>query len=179
MLALTTLWVREHNRIAKKLACINPHWNDEMLFQVTKRIQEGRYQHIAFAEWLPWQLGPKAMDDYDLWVKATGRTTYDENLDGTLHNEFTAAHFRYAHANVDHDFWRFGDHAVTRFLFRIPPTPQGADLFAIDMQRGRDHGVRPYVDWVRHCRNITISDFADLKQVMPEEVAALYEELYE
>ncbi|XP_077544646.1 chorion peroxidase-like isoform X2 [Haemaphysalis longicornis] len=224
MLALTMLWVREHNRIAKKLAYINPHWNDEMLFQVTKRIQEGRYQHIVYAEWLPWQLGPKAMHDYDLWVMETGRTTYDETLDGTLHNEFAAAHFRYAHANVDHHFWRvdedgtnltsieliddyfqplndtyrpldsvlrgsiqqplkpfnrFGDHAVTRYTFRMPPTPFGGDLFAVDMQRGRDHGVRPYVDWVRNCRNITISDFAELKQVMPEEVAALYEELYE
>ncbi|XP_077545740.1 salivary peroxidase/catechol oxidase-like isoform X1 [Haemaphysalis longicornis] len=224
ILALATLWIREHNRIARKLAGINPHWDDEMLFQVTKRIQEGRYQHIVFAEWLPWQLGPKVMDDYDLRESDTGRTTYDETLDGTLSNEFTAAHFRYAHTNVDRDFWRvdedgtqlnsievkddyfrplndtyrplddvlrgsvqqplkpfnrFGDNSVTRFTFHVPPTPFGGDLFAIDMQRGLDHGVRPYVDWVQHCRNITISDFSDLRQVIPEEVVALYEGLYE
>ncbi|XP_075526548.1 chorion peroxidase-like [Dermacentor variabilis] len=221
---MQTLWMREHNRIARQLTCINPHWNDERLFQVTKRIQEGRYQHILFSEWLPWQLGQKVMEEYDLSVQDRGHTSYDDTLDATLSNEFSSAHFRYAHTNVPGGYWRidqkgqnltilklkdayfvplndsyhpvddvlrgsveqpmepfnrFGDHGVTRYLFRKPWLPYGGDLFAIDIQRARDHGVRPYVDWIQECQNITITNFDDLSQVMPAETAQLYEQVYE
>ncbi|KAH6922552.1 hypothetical protein HPB50_015529 [Hyalomma asiaticum] len=224
ILSLQTLWVREHNRIARKLACINPHWDDQQVFQVARRIQEGRYQHIVFSEWLPWQLGPKVMEEYDLRVSDTGRTSYDDTLDATLSNEFSSAHFRYAHTNIPGAYWRidekgqslsvlelkdayfvplndayrpvdnvlrgsvvqpmepfnrFGDHGVTHYLFRQPWLPYGQDLFATDIQRARDHGVRPYVDWVQLCQNISITGFADLSQVMPEETARLFEQVYE
>ncbi|MPC16239.1 Chorion peroxidase [Portunus trituberculatus] len=35
LVVLHVVYFREHNRIARSLASINPHWNDERIFQVT------------------------------------------------------------------------------------------------------------------------------------------------
>ena len=43
-----TVWVREHNRVAKELKYLNPHWNDERLYQETRKIVIAEMQ-VMFA----------------------------------------------------------------------------------------------------------------------------------
>ena len=57
LVILQTLLFREHNRIADALFCINPHWNDEKLFQESRRILIAMYQHITYQDWLPIVVG--------------------------------------------------------------------------------------------------------------------------
>ena len=57
LLVLHTVWMREHNRIARSLRAVNPRWSDERLFQEARRITIAEYQHVVYKEWLPIILG--------------------------------------------------------------------------------------------------------------------------
>ena len=41
-------------------------------------------------------------------------------------------------------------------------TTVAADLLAINIQRGRDHGLQPYYKYLQACTGKTISSFSDL-----------------
>jgi hypothetical protein len=60
-----TLWHREHNRVAKALAVVNPTWNDTILFEEARRIVIAEMQHITYNEFIP-SLLSKFSDTYNL-----------------------------------------------------------------------------------------------------------------
>lgn len=67
LLALHTLFLREHNFQAGRLAKQNRHWNDECLYHAARSIVEAEFRHIVFDEFVPALLGeplPHAAANY-------------------------------------------------------------------------------------------------------------------
>lgn len=86
--------MREHNRIAKNLAKINPNWNDDQLFEESRRIVGAQIQHITYSEFLPSILGQQMIDQYDLRPLTTGHyMNYDININPGIDNAVGAAVF--------------------------------------------------------------------------------------
>ncbi|CAD6211177.1 GSCOCT00010964001.3-RA-CDS [Cotesia congregata] len=86
------LFLREHNRIAKQLNVLNRHWNDEKLFQESRRIVIAEMQHITYNEFLPVIFGESNLDRYRLRLTEPGAfTSYDPRIDPTLPNAVASA----------------------------------------------------------------------------------------
>ncbi|CAH0578980.1 unnamed protein product [Chrysodeixis includens] len=67
---------------------------------------------------------------------------------------------------------------LTNHLFQTPHFDFGMDLAAINIQRGRDHGVPPYTSWREPCGLSVIEEFEDLFRVMPARAARKMKSLY-
>nr|CAD7440713.1 unnamed protein product [Timema bartmani] len=94
-----TLMAREHNRVASSLGQINPHWDDETLYQETRRIVIAEIQHITYNEFLPILLGKEVMDKFGLLTNKEGYWDgYDPNVNPNVIDAFAAAAFRFGHS---------------------------------------------------------------------------------
>jgi hypothetical protein len=100
--SLHTIMMREHNRLARQLAAVNPHWSDERLFQEARKIVGAQIQHITFNEFLPLVLGKEGMREPRLQLAPAGHHFhgYDAKINAGIRVEFQAAAFRYGHSLV-------------------------------------------------------------------------------
>lgn len=58
------LWARQHNYLASTLQSLNPEWDNEILFQESRRILGAQLQHITYNEFLPMLLGKFEIGKY-------------------------------------------------------------------------------------------------------------------
>jgi peroxidase len=92
--ALQTLFVREHNTQAQRIAVENPGLSDEQIYQKARSIVIAEIQAITYNEWLPSLLGKGAVDKY---------TGYDASVNPGISNEFATAAFRFGHSLLGDD----------------------------------------------------------------------------
>ncbi|NWV80267.1 PERE peroxidase, partial [Dasyornis broadbenti] len=136
MLGLTcmhTLFLREHNRLAGKLKRLNPHWNDERLYQEARKIVGAMIQIITYRDYLPLLLGCRFQR---LLPRYRG---YRDSVDPRISNVFTLA-FRFAHASIPPTVGRLD----VNYRRITPEIRLGTSFFAVwrIIQEG---GIDPYL----------------------------------
>ncbi|XP_012230188.2 uncharacterized protein [Linepithema humile] len=67
---------------------------------------------------------------------------------------------------------------MTNHLFQTPAFAFGMDLASLNIQRGRDHGLPPYVRWREPCSLSPIRTFEDLDKVMSPNTVRKFRSLY-
>ncbi|CAI9162509.1 unnamed protein product [Rangifer tarandus platyrhynchus] len=88
-----TLLLREHNRLARELKKLNPHWDGEKLYQEARKILGAFIQIITFRDYLPIVLG----SEMQKWIPPY--QGYNNSVDPRISNVFTFA-FRFGHLEV-------------------------------------------------------------------------------
>jgi len=215
-----TIWVREHNRVAKALKYFQPSWNDERLYQEARRIVVAEHQHITYNEWLPIVLGVKRMAELDILPETSGYNyKYNPKVNPSIINSFATAAFRFGHTLLQGMFDLIDEvkkerklaaqvplsdmfenpeliyqpETVDRFIIGLSNQPRqqfdnlvtkevtnrlfiprnlsfGMDLVALNLQRGRDHGIPGYISFRELCGQKPVENFEDLKDLIPAKI---------
>jgi hypothetical protein len=97
---LETLFVRNHNRLARVLVATHNDWTDEQLFQTARKLNIAQYQRTIYNEWLPSVFGPNALSRY---------TGYHPEVNPGIATEFSTVAFRFGHSMLSADIERKGD----------------------------------------------------------------------
>ena len=98
-----TIWLREHNRIARELSRLNPHWDDERIFQEARRIVGALIQKITYIDYLPKVLG---VEGFRLFIGPY--LGYNPEINPGVPNSFATAAYRYGHSLIRPTFDRLG-----------------------------------------------------------------------
>ena len=100
--SLHSLFVIEHNRIAKILARTDN--SDESIYQKTRQIVIAELQNIIYDEFLPVVLGPRIMEEYKINLPQNGSTSYESHINPNIFNEFATFAFRFGHTLIPNFF---------------------------------------------------------------------------
>lgn len=84
---------------------------------------------------------------------------------------------------LDDKCWKFGSFGLqlqnNLFAQTIDGVFSAHDLLATNIHRGRDHGLRPYIDYVKYCHGTDVKSFIDLRNLIGPVRRGWLENLYE
>ncbi|XP_067656392.1 myeloperoxidase-like [Haliotis asinina] len=209
--SIHTIFMREHNRIARRLKQLNCHWGDERIFQEARKIVGAIMQAITYGEYLPIVLGKDQMTKYGLALGSgfAYANIYNTTTDASIRSAFATAAFRMGHSMIRSFLNSFGRSYInlgndrlsgsfgnTNLILNVTnrnvdnymrglvtDDMQGSDnklsqeitdnlfadgngnsmdLAALNIQRGRDHGLPSYTKWRKYCDLPDATQFSDL-----------------
>ena len=117
--AMHTLFMREHNRLAKEIKNSDPELSDEEVYQQARKKVFAICESITYNEWLPALLGPE-----NLLPEYLG---YDNKVNPNIANEFSTCGFRFGHTMLSNQLLRLDSnnksdrarqYSVAKRLFR-------------------------------------------------------------
>lgn len=89
LVAITTLWVKNHNRIVGDLRAAHHDWTGDRLYGEARKLNIAEFQHVTYTEFLPALIGP--IRPY---------MGYAPNVNPQVTQEFSVAAFRVGHSEV-------------------------------------------------------------------------------
>ncbi|XP_037029524.1 peroxidase isoform X1 [Bradysia coprophila] len=230
---LYTIFLRSHNRLAKKIRAAKRSWNDQRVFTLARKLNTVIYRNIVLNEWSKIVLGEKNVEQMIDEISSTSHIAdHTDPLSNGISNEFATAGIRFYYSmmpgectlkrNIDHDSMsdenniiakiRFENEImeikneyykprslgtnneldvimdailtqnsmamdsayvddVTRYMYRFQYSQHsevGTDVLALDLLRGRDHGLADYKSYLQGCTNVAINTWDDLKPYITE-----------
>lgn len=98
LIAMHTLFVREHNRLADRIAKKHKHHlSGDKIYEKARRIVGAQIQVITYREFIPALLGNNALSRY---------RGYNPDVDPRIMNEFSTAAFRLGHSLLNEQILR-------------------------------------------------------------------------
>lgn len=193
---LHTLFLRSHNRIAKHLVLINPDWGDEVLFQVARKVNIKIYQNIVrewastvlgSGNTISSSRGKEQRVSNEFATAAI--RFYNSMMPGEISSPSPTGKF--LSFDMEDLFYRpkdlrkkeYFNHLVSSVLQQnamsldtsyvddmahllFKTNNVGTDVLALDIQRGRDHGLSSYSNYYKHCTDTSIHSWEDLSGVI-------------
>ena len=89
--SMHTLWMREHNRLARQIHGASPKLSDDQVFARARGFVVGMMQAITYNEFLPRLLGKNAIPAYSGWKSG---------VDPGVCQEFSTGAYRFGHSMV-------------------------------------------------------------------------------